>query len=187
MKKKVLIEVSARHLHLCQEDVEKLFGKGHELKKLRDLSQPSDFAAEETVIIENNGKQIKNVRVIGPTRERSYIEISRTDAHYLEMDTFLKVHGDETCHIITVIGTQGKIRVCAIRKHRHLHVSDKEAKKLGLKEKQKVKIKVSGERAIVFENVVVRINPNYKLSMHVDTDEGNAAGINIKTWGEIIK
>jgi len=183
---KVMIEVSARHLHLSQEEIDRLFGKEYELKKLKELSQLSDFAAAETVTIENKGKKFENVRVIGPTRTRSYVEISRTDARFLGMETLLKVHGDEQCGVITVIGPKARINMCIITKHRHLHISDKEAKELDLKEGQLIKVRIHGERAVVFENVVVRINPKYRMAVHLDTDEGNAAGIYGIGEGELI-
>jgi acetate kinase len=183
---KVMIEVSARHCHLSQEEIDRLFGKDYQLKKLKDLSQLSDFAAEETVTIENKGKKFENVRVIGPARTRSYVEISRTDARFLGMETLLKVHGDEQCGVITVIGPKARINMCIITKHRHLHISDKEAKELDLKEGQLIKVKIGGERAVIFENVVVRIHPKYRMAVHLDTDEGNAAGIFGVGEGELI-
>jgi len=183
---KVLIEVSARHCHLSQEDIEKLFGKGHQLKKLKDLSQPSDFAAEETITIENKGKKFENVRVIGPARTRSYVEISRADARYLGLETLLKVHGDEQCGVISVVGPKARLNMCVITKHRHLHISNENAKKLGLREGQLIKVRIGGERAVVFENVVVRINSGYNMAVHLDTDEGNAAAVFGDIEGEII-
>lgn len=185
----VLVEVSARHGHLTQNDIEKLFGKRHKLKFFRKLSQHSDFAAAEMVDIENARRKIKNVRIVGPARNKRNIEISMTDAKFLKINPLpgIKIHAGKNDKKIILTGPKGRVKVPVIIKQRHIHISDKEAGSLGLKAKDVIKVRVGGKRAVIFENVIVRVDPLYNLSMHVDTDEGNAAGINIKTIGEIIK
>jgi putative phosphotransacetylase len=186
--KKVMVEVSARHVHLSQKDVEKLFGKGHELKLMRELSQPSDWAAKERVKINNKGREIKNVRVIGPLRKKSCLEISETDARFLRTPKLnVKIASDEKDYKILVIGQKGKVKVPVIIKQRHLHASVDEAKKLGLKNNERIKVKIKGRRALIFDNVVVRTHPAYRLAVHLDTDEGNAAGIDGEGEGQIIQ
>jgi len=188
MKKKVLVEVSARHVHLSKEDVEKLFGKGHELKFWKKLSEHSDFAAEEVVDVVNERKTIGNVRVIGPVRDKRDVELAMTDAYFLKIKPMPKVciHADENAPSVEIIGPKGKVEIPAIIKQRHLHASDKDAEKLGLQPGDVVKIRVGKERAVVFENVLVRVDPLYRLAVHLDTDEGNAAGISGSGEGEII-
>jgi len=187
-KTKVLVEVSARHVHLSQQDIEKLFGKGHELKFWKKLSEHSDFAAEEVVDVVNERKTIGNVRVIGPVRNKRDVELAMTDAYFLKIKRLPKVsiHADKDAPLVEIIGPKGKVEIPTIIKQRHLHASDKEAEKLGLCAGDVVKVRVGKERAVVFENVIVRIDPLYKLAVHLDTDEGNAAGIFGSGEGEIV-
>lgn len=187
--KKIKIEVSARHIHLCQEDLERLFGASYKLKKLKDLSQPGQFACEETVKIVGLKNFIDNVRVIGPCRERTQVEVSKTDGYFLGDVPPLRVSGNVVgSSPVKIIGPKKEIdlKEGMILAMRHIHVSDKEAEELGLKDGQMVKVKCLGERGLVFENVVVRVNPKFRLMFQVDTDEGNAAGIEGGDIGELI-
>ncbi len=186
---KIPIEVSARHIHLSQGDLEKLFGKGYKLRKLRNLSQPSDFAAKEKLDIQNGSKKLSNVRVVGPVREKTQVEISITDAIFLGIKPVLKHSGDlKNTPGIVLIGPKGKVRIKkgVIVPLRHIHCSPEEAERLNLKEGDFISVGFSGKREIIFKNVKVRINENFRLAMHIDTDEGNAAGINKKGIGFLI-
>lgn len=187
---KILTEISARHVHLSEKDFEKLFGKNKNLEKIKSLSQPGEFASEKKVILFNQGKKIEDVRVLGPLRKNSQAEISITDAYNLSLNPIpkIKVSGDlaDTTKIL-IKGSKSSVKIPCIIAQRHLHCSDKEAKELKLKNNQKVSVKIKGIREIVFSNIAVRVSKNYRLSLHLDTDEGNAAGIKGKTFGEIIK
>jgi len=178
---KVLVEVSARHCHLSKVDLEKLFGVGYELKKFKQLSQPSDFASEETVDIQVGSKRFDKVRIVGPLREKTQVEISLTDAVGSGVMPLVKLSGDLTGSAgVVLIGPVGQVELSEglIIAQRHIHCATSEAKKLGLKAGENVCVKINSQRPVIFENVVVRVADDYKLSMQIDTDEGNAAGIN---------
>lgn len=187
---KIPVEVSARHVHICQKDLEALFGAGHELNKIKQLFQPSEFACQETVDIEINSNVLKNIRIVGPVREKTQVEISLTDAVNLKINPPVKLSGDlENSEAFSLIGPKGSVGLSEglIIAKRHLHCGTEEAKKLGFKNNDKISVEISGERKIIFKEVVVRVKDNYKLCVHLDTDEGNAAGINKIGEGEIIK
>ncbi len=189
MYKKIPIEVSARHVHLSQKDLEKLFGKGYKLKKLRQLTQSCDFAAKETLDIEANGKKILKMKIVGPTREKTQIEISLTDAIYLKLATSFKDSGDiDETPGINLIGPDKQIKIeeGVIIPWRHIHCTPAEAKELGLKNGEFVSVEVKGDRAVIFHNVKIRVRNDYKLCLHLDTDEGNAAGIDRKGEGFLL-
>ncbi len=185
---KIPVEISARHIHLSQKDFYKLFGKNYQLKELYKISQPKQFAAKETLTISNEGNKIENVRVVGPLRKESYVEISKTDAHKLKINPPIRVSGNlKNAPMVTITNKNKKIKISAIISKRHLHLSEEQAKELGLKNKQLISIKIGGERGLIFENVIVRAGEGNWLSLQLDTDEGNAAGIQGKTFGGIIK
>ena len=192
-KKKIPIEISARHIHLSRKDLEKLYGKDYKLKPVHFLSQKGEFASEEVVeLINERSKEKLNARILGPVRNESQAEISITDAYNLKLKQMpsLRVSGDlNGTSSIIIKGPKGKIKAKVIIAERHLHCNEEEAKRLGLKNNQIVKIKIIGKRGLIFDNVIVRIGKNYKLALHLDTDEGNAAGIlNLKkNYGELIK
>ncbi len=184
--KKISIEVSARHIHMSQKDLEILFGNGYELKKLRDLSQSGEFASQEKIIIKNGNKELA-VRIVGPCRKNTQVEVSKTDALYLNLNPPLRKSGNIafTPGITLINGKkQLKIKKGVILALRHLHCSPEEAKELKLK--KNASVKVIGDRGLIFEKVRVRIDKKYKLSMHIDTDEGNACGINQKGTGILL-
>ena len=187
-KIKVPVEVSARHIHLSKEDLEKLFGANYQLKEFKQLSQPSDFAAEETLTVKNGDKEIKGVRIVGPVRAKTQIEISRTDAVMLGVNPPIRLSGDLKGSAGVILqGPQGLVQLAegVIIAKRHLHCATREAKSAGLKNGQIVSVNVKGERAVTFHNVEVRLADHYKLCLHLDADEGNAAGINKTGEGEI--
>jgi len=183
------VEVSARHCHLSKNNLEKLFGSGYELKKIKQLSQPADFACQETVNVQAGSKIFKNVRVVGPLREQTQVEISLTDAVGSGVTPPVRLSGNlQDSAAIVLQGPSGFISLNQglIIAKRHFHCATDEAKKLKLKTGDMVSVKVEGDRAIIFENVVVRVRDDYKLCMHIDTDEGNAAGINKISEGQIL-
>jgi putative phosphotransacetylase len=188
--KKVKVEVSARHVHLSQKDLEKLFGVGHKLKKIKDLSQEGEFAAEETVTLVGPKRKMENLRVVGPMRPATQVELAYTDAFSLGIDAPLRISGNVAGSApAKLIGPAGEVNLVegVIVAKRHLHLNEKEAKKLNLKNDDLVRVKVGKERGLIFENVVVRIKPNFKISVHLDTDEANAAGLGrVCGFGELI-
>lgn len=186
---KVPVEISARHCHLSQKDLDSLFGKGYELKKAKQLSQPKDFAAEEVLDIQVEDKKIQEIRIVGPIREATQVEISKTDAFFLRIEPPVRLSGDlsDSCGI-KLIGPAGAIELSEglIIAQRHIHCATSEAESFGLKDGSLVSVKIEGERSITFHNVKVRIRDDYKICMHIDTDEGNSAGIDKKTDGFFI-
>ncbi|MDP3882840.1 MAG: phosphate propanoyltransferase [Candidatus Staskawiczbacteria bacterium] len=187
---KILVEVSARHCHLSQRDLEKLFGEGYELTKTKQLSQPSDFACKETVAVEFGDKKFENVRVVGPVRPQTQVEISLTDAIGSGILPQLRVSGDLKHSSGAVLcGPQGRAKIedGVIVAQRHIHCSPEEAKNIKAKNGDIVSVETKGLRPIIFQDVVVRVKEGYKLCMQIDTDEGNAAGIHKIGEGTIIK
>lgn len=189
MKIKVLIEVSARHIHLSKKDMEALFGVDYQLKNMRSLTQPCDFAAQETLTIKA-GNSLENVRIVGPLREKTQVEVSLTDAIKLGFNPPTRISGDlKGSAGIILIGPMGEIKLeeGVIIARRHLHCATDEAKKLKFKNGQVISAIVGNEREVIFNNIIVRVGDDYKLCLHIDTDEGNAAGINKTGEGIIIK
>lgn len=188
---KVPIEISARHVHLSCEDLEALFGTGFKLSKYKDLSQPGQFAAEETVkLVGPRGGQIDKIRVLGPCRKETQVEISETEARELGLNPPVRDSGNlaETAGA-KIVGPKGEVdlKQGVILALRHIHIDPKTAAELGVKNYDRVKVDVSGARDLLFENVLVRVSPDFKLAMHIDTDEANAAGIDKDNHqGEII-
>ena len=185
---KIPIEISARHIHLSQADLEKLFGKKVQLKKFKKLSQPGEFATEETVQLVTRLGSLK-LRVLGPVRQQTQVELSATDCRQLGIEAPLRLSGDlKKTAGAQLVGPVGmvKIKQGIIIAQRHIHLDDKTASKLSLKQGQAVSIKTIGQRGLIFDNVIVRLNPKFKLAMHIDTDEANAAGIIKKIKGELL-
>lgn len=187
---KIPINASVRHVHLSKEHVEALFGPGHELTPKADLSQPGQFAAEETVVIVGPKNRIEKVRVLGPARGVTQVEISRTDEFTLGIDAPIRASGDLDDSIgIRLEGPKGAVDLerGVIQAQRHIHMSPEDAERFGVQDKQWVMVRVSGERGIVFDDVLVRVNPQYKLDMHLDSDESNAADLHPGSYGILIK
>ena len=183
----VPVGVSARHVHLTQNDVEILFGEGYQLTKKKEL-MGGQFASNETVtIVGLKLRAIENVRILGPVRSASQIEISATDALKLGVKAPIRESGDiKGSAPMAVVGPKGVIYLkegCIIAK-RHIHMSPEDAKAAGVADGQNVSVRVNNERGSIFDQVKIRVNPTYTLEMHIDTDEANAASI--KTGDSII-
>jgi propanediol utilization protein len=188
MSIKVKIEISARHVHLCRKDFEKLYGKKKKLSPVKKLSQLGEFASKEQVEI-INGKNKIHARIIGPLRDYSQAEISLTDAYQLNIKPPPKIRISGDTHgtaQICVKSQKAVIKIPVIIAQRHLHCSEKQAKELKLKDHQIISVKIGGQRKTTFHNIIVRKSKKYDLSVHLDTDEANAAGISEETFGEII-
>lgn len=189
MALKIPIEISARHVHLCEKDLQVLFGANYILTKKKDLSQLGEFAAQETVVARFKDKEIPQVRVIGPARKQTQLEISMTDAYNFGVSAPVRLSGDlKGTPGALLIGPRGQVELKegVIVAQRHLHISPTEAMKSGIDGKDVVSIKIDGGRMVTFHNFKVRKGDNFKLAAHLDTDEGNAAGIAGKTFGELI-
>jgi len=184
---KILTEISARHVHLSKEDSAKLFGKNYKFSILKKLSQPEQFATKETLTLLNKNNLIHNIRIIMPERKQTQIEISKTDAIKLKTNPPVNLSGNLlNAPKIILQSKKARIKAKVIIAKRHIHISKKNAKKLKLKNAQSVKVKIKGKRALIFDNVKIRIAENCKSRFHIDTDEANSAGIFKKVYGEII-
>ena len=186
----VPVGVSARHIHLTQSDVETLFGKGYELTKKKEL-MGGQYASNETVtIVGLKLRAIENVRILGPVRKASQIEISATDALKLGVKAPVRESGDiKGSAPMAVVGPKGVIYLeegCIIAK-RHIHMSPQDAKTAGVTNGQTVSVRSNNERGSIFDQVTVRVDPSYTLEMHIDTDEANAASIKTGDSVAIIK
>ncbi|MEZ7821391.1 MAG: phosphate propanoyltransferase [Patescibacteria group bacterium] len=192
MLKQVKVEVTARHIHLSRKDLDKLFGKGFELSFFKDLSQPGQFASNEKVSIVSKDGRIDNVRILGPVRSESQIEISQTDARFLKISAPLRLSGDlDGSSPIKLIGPNGFVDLekGVIVSKRHFHCTPETSMELNLKNGDIVKVKVGedGLRGLIFDNIEVRISDKFSDAIHIDTDEGNACSIGgICSIGEIL-
>jgi acetate kinase len=189
-----LVEVSAHHIHLTQEHVEALFGKGHQLTKHADLSQPGQYACKEQLTIVGPKGKIDRVRVLGPTRKYTQIEIALTEQYRLGIAPPVRESGDISdtpgC-TLEAPGSDGKPGgsvkidkgvICALR---HIHMSPEDALRYGVRDKSFVRVRIEGDRKLTFGDVLVRVDPSFKLAMHIDTDEANAASVQTGAQGYI--
>jgi len=182
----VPIEVSAHHAHLTQEHVEALFGQGHQLTRRSDLSQPGQYACEEQITLVGPKGRIERVRVLGPVRKYSQIEIAMTEQFKLGIHPPVRESGDISDTPGCVIeGTAGRLTVdrgviCALR---HIHMTPADALRYGVSDKSVVRVRVEGDRELIFGDVLVRVDPNFALAMHIDTDEANAANLRTGAQG----
>ncbi|WDV45094.1 phosphate propanoyltransferase [Clostridiaceae bacterium M8S5] len=184
------VEISARHVHLCEKHIEKLFGEGYQMTVKKELSQPGQFQYNERVTLIGPKGVIKNVAILGPPRNKTQVEVSNTDARALGIKPPVRESGNlDGSQSIFIAGDKGVVEALesTIVAKRHIHMDTKDAKRLGVKDKEIVAVRVKGDRPIVFEEVVVRVSDAYKLSMHIDFDEANAAGLNKNAHGEIVK
>lgn len=194
--KKIPIEVSARHVHLSLEDLEILFGVGYQLTVFKKLSQLNEYATKEKVTINYlapDGKKLgmlEGLRIIGPERKNTQLEITASEARELKANPPIRISGDiEGTPGFEIVGPQGKVfkKEGMLIAQRHLHLSPAEAFAINLKDEELICLEVEGQRRTIFCNIKVRIKEGYKLACHLDTDEGNAAGIQKFGWGKIIK
>lgn len=178
MEKIVLVETSARHVHVTKEALEVLFGEGYELTKKKDLSQPGQYACEERVQVIGEKSSFPAVSILGPVRSACQVEISASDARSIGVKAPVRESGDIAgSGACKLVGPKGELELKegVIVAKRHIHMTPEDAEKYGLKDKQVVSVKIdSAERSLVFGDTVVRVNPQYALAMHIDTDEANA-------------
>jgi putative phosphotransacetylase len=178
------VNISARHAHISQPDLEHLFGTGYRLTPLRPLYQEGQFAAEETVtLLGPKRRLLSNVRILGPVRERTQVELAFTDAVMLGIENVpVRLSGDTAgtpgC---VVLGPVGILELAGgvIRAARHVHMSPADADYYGVKHKDTMRLRVGGEAGLVLDRIHVRVDPSFKLEVHVDTDEGNACGLHL--------
>lgn len=190
MAKQIPIGVSARHIHLSPEHIEILFGDGYSLTEMKPLSQPGQFAANETVKVAGPRGSFDKVRILGPARGRTQLEISRTDAFALGVQPPVRESGQIAgTPGIRIEGPTGAVDLDegVIVAARHIHFHTEDAKRWGIEDKQRLKVKVGGERGLVFEHVIARVSDQYALDMHIDTDEANAAGVQTGQFAEIVE
>lgn len=188
--KGIPVGVSVRHLHISQEDLEVLYGPGARLTKARDLRQQGEFAANETVtLIGPRLRALEGVRILGPVRKQTQVEISRTDAILLGLDPPVRRSGDIAgTPGITVAGPKGvlHLREGVIRANRHIHMSAEEAAGYGVKDNDEVEVEFDGPKGLVFRHVQIRVG-QFRLEMHLDTDDANAAGVGCGARARIIR
>lgn len=187
----IIVETSARHIHLSKEHLEVLFGAGYELTVKKELSQPGQYACEERVTVIGPKKELKNVSILGPVRKDTQVELSATDARSIGLPIVVRESGDiEGTPGCTIVGPQGQITIDkgVIVAKRHIHLTPAAAKEFGVEDKQIVCVEVTGTgRNIVFGDVVIRVREDFAPAMHIDTDESNAGLVAPGTIGEIIK
>ena len=187
---KILVETSARHVHLSFNDFKILFGKNAKLTLKKNLSQPGQFACFERVNILGSKSEISNVSILGPFREQTQVELSLTDSINLGIDVPIRLSGNiSNTPGCTLVGPKGKVILSngVIVAKRHIHLDLDTAQKFNLENNQNVKVKIDTEvRSLIFDDVVVRIDKNFSPAMHIDTDEANAAGIKGTIYGDII-
>ncbi len=191
MANKVLVETSARHVHVTKEHLEILFGKGYELTVKKMLSQPGQYAAEERVTVVGSKKELANVSILGPCRKATQVELSLTDARSIGVAAPVRESGDIAgSGACKLVGPKGEVEITegVIAAKRHIHMTPADAAEFGVKDSEVVSVKIDSDgRALTFGDVVVRVSDSYALAMHIDTDESNAAGCVPGLMGEVIK
>jgi len=187
----VPIGVSARHIHVCQAHLEELFGRGYQLKVFKDLTQPGQYAAEEQVTLVGPKGVLQKVRILGPCRSKTQIEVSQTDAYALGIGNVpTRDSGDlENSPGIIICGPNGAVTVKegVVIAKRHIHLIPEQAAQYGLVDKDLVKVKIDNERGITFDNVLIRVNDQYAMDFHLDFDEANACGAKTGMQGKVYK
>ena len=184
------VGVSNRHIHLSQEDVNRLFGEGYQMAKAKDLSQPRQYACKETVTVCGPKGAIEKVRILGPVRSKTQVEILEGDCYKLGIVTTSRLSGDlQGTPGITIIGPKGSVQTNEglIIAQRHIHMSSEDALRFGVQDGQIVSIKVQGSRGGIFNNVAVRANDESVLECHLDTEEANAMNVNSVKKIQLIK
>ena len=185
------VGISNRHIHLSREHVEILFGKDYQLTKLKDLSQPGQYACKEQLtIVGPSMRAIEGVRVLGPERKASQVEISRTDSFVLKVKPPVRESGDiKSSAPVTIIGPKGIVTLsegCIIA-NRHIHMSEDEGRAFGVHDGEYVDVELNGERRSLFYDVQIRVHKDFRLEMHIDTDDANAAGVGNGFKAKLIK
>lgn len=187
----LVVNVSARHVHVRQEDLEVLFGSGTTLTKMKDLYQDGEFASEQQVnLIGPRNRMIPGIRILGPTRKYTQVELSYTDGIYLGIDLPLRISGNhENTPGCVLVGPAGAVNLSqgVIRAERHVHMSPDDLKHYGVSDGDYMKLKIDGPCGLVFDNVKVREHPRVKLEVHIDTDEGNGCHLSSATHMELLK
>ena len=190
MAKQVLVETSARHIHVSKKDLEILFGEGYELTPKKDLSQPGQFACEERVDVVGPKKTLPGVSILGPVRPDTQVELSLTDARSIGVAAPIRESGDIAgSGACKLVGPKGEVEITegVIAAKRHIHMTPADAEEFGLKDKDVVSVKIDDNgRGIIFGEVVVRVSPSYALAMHIDTDESNAGCVAPGTMGTVL-
>ncbi len=184
------IGVSARHIHLTREHLDELFGRGYNLTKRADLSQPGQFACEETVTLVGPGGVIERVRILGPTRSKTQVEVSFTDARRLGLKPPIRESGNiKGTPGITIVGPAGSVTIGegVIVAMRHIHMTPEDAEEFRVSDGEFVKVICGTERAVIFDRVLVRVSEKYALDFHIDTDEANACGVKSGDVGYLLK
>lgn len=191
MENKVLVETSARHVHVTKEDLAILFGEGYELTKKKDLSQPGQYACNERVAVIGPKSSFPAVSILGPVRKATQVEISASDARSIGVNAPVRESGEiKDSGACKLVGPNGEVEISegVIVAKRHIHMTPADAAEFGVEDKQVVSVKIeSAERSLTFGDVVVRVNDNFALAMHIDTDEANAVLAPAGVMGEVIK
>ncbi|MBQ9531914.1 MAG: phosphate propanoyltransferase [Eubacterium sp.] len=192
MKNEVVVEISARHVHVSQKDLETLFGKGYELTVKKMLSQPGQYACEERVRVVGTKSEFPAVSILGPVRPETQVELSLTDARSIGVTAPVRESGDlEGSGTCKLVGPAGEVELTkgVVAAKRHIHATVKDAEEMGLENGEIVSVEIptANDRALTFGDVVVRVSDSYALAMHIDTDEANAAGMKPNTIGRVIK
>jgi len=190
MSIKIPAGISARHIHVSREDLDVLFGKDYQLTLVKDLSQPGQYVSAERVDLVTEKGTFKNVSILGPIRKQTQVEISLTDALKLGLKPPVRDSGNlEGSPGLTLVGPKGEVKLTegVIAACRHIHMTPEDAEKIGVKDKEIVKVKVGGERGLIFDQVLCRVHETFKLDMHLDTDEANAAKVQNGDLVELIK
>ncbi|MGI6360081.1 MAG: phosphate propanoyltransferase [Acholeplasmatales bacterium] len=189
--RKIPIGVSGRHLHVSQEHLEILFGKGYQLTKFKDLSQPGQYACEEKVdIVSPEGREISGVRILGPVRKETQVEVSRSDAIRGRFVAPVRSSGDiKESGAAKLVGPKGEVTIKegVIVADRHIHFSLEEAKEFNVKDGDVVSIYVEGEKRGILSDVLCRVSPKFALDCHIDTDDGAAFGLKTGDMAVLVK
>jgi len=188
---KILVETSARHLHVTDEHLKILFGEGATLTPVKELSQPKQYACAERVTIVGSKKELKNVSILGPTRSKTQVEISMTDARGIGIAAQIRESGDIVGSVgCKLVGPKGEVEISegVIVAKRHIHITPEDAVKFGVKDKEIVKTRINSERrSLTFDDVVIRVSEKFSTAMHIDTDESNAICSSNPAYAEIVK
>ena len=189
--KKVIVETSARHIHLSREAVDHLFGEGYQLTNKKELSQPGQYACAEKLLVVGPKGSLK-ASILGPTRNASQVEISLTDARSIGVSAPIRESGDikgsGACKLVNPEnGKELELSEGVIAAKRHIHLTPEAAAEMGVTDKEIVSVKITSERTAILGDVVVRVSPSFAPAMHIDTDEANAACAFGECYGEIVK